>query len=79
MKINAVKILSKPKATDLVFGNDVFSQRLVEHSPVPVDETLWLWYFLFGWMTMEDVVVALTRWTSPDMGICIARKEKPYQ
>lgn len=44
---------------------------LVQHFPVPLLQSLWLWDLLVGRMAVEDVVVSFTWRTRPDVALGI--------
>lgn len=47
---------------------------LVQHLLVPLLQAFWLRDLLVLWVTVEDVVVAFTGRTGPDMTCCESRK-----
>lgn len=63
-------------AADLVVGDDAIIESFVEHLLVPLLQPLWLRNLLVKWMAVEDVVVAFTWGTRPDVGKLVANNLK---
>ena len=57
---------------DLVIMDDSLGHSFVEHLFVPLLQSLGLGYLLVRGVAMEDVVVAFTWWTRPNMPCCIS-------